>query len=161
MQPISLLAADKIVHVNLDRLPAPAASGGPGVRSQGPGVGTDAEDELVADEELPEVLSAGAATALSRLLVTAQAELEALAENGLAARRNLELLGSIGRRSEALGLAACARPLARVQEACLAAAQSGDPAQRHAAAGAVLHAYYVLRLAGQQEAVAAATAGLA
>lgn len=157
VQPISLLFADKIVHVNLDQ----AASTVKAKKAPTAPAAEPEEEQLEADEDTPEFSPAGAATALSRLLVTAEAELEALAENGLAARRDLELLASIAKRFDALGLAACGRPLTRLRESCAGSAQSSDPEQRHAAAGSVLHAYYILRLAGEQEAVAAATAGLA
>lgn len=156
VQPISLISDDKIVHLNLDQAPA-----GTGVRSQGPGAAADADDEQLDSDDEPELQQVGAGSALSRLLVTAQAELEALAENGLAARRDLSLLVSIAKRLDALGLTACARPLARLGEQLTSSAKLADPEHRQAAAGTVLHAYYVLRLAGEQESVAAATATLA
>jgi hypothetical protein len=154
LQPISLFVADKPLHVNLDQAPAAPAENPKSVAAE-------IDEEVLQDEEevLPQ-LAAGTATALSRLLVTAQAELEAFADNGLLARRDLELLSAIAKRLDALGLAACARPLARLAESLASAARQTDQSEQRFAAGKLLHAYYVLRLATDQEAVAAATAGL-
>lgn len=74
-------------------------------------------------------------------------ELEALAEGGIAVRRDFELLKSAARRLESLGLTACSRPLGRLLEAMSTSAKLADPEARHVAAGLLLGAYDVLRLA--------------
>ncbi len=155
VQPISLLSDEEVINLNLDKAQPAAAAAVQQTR--------EPDDETLADDDsLDSPLTAGGpATALSRLLVTAQAELESLAENGLSARRDLALLGNIARRLEALGLSVCSVPLQRLMEQMTTAARLADPAERTTVAGTLLAAYYVLRLAGDQESVAAALAGVA
>jgi hypothetical protein len=155
VQPISLLSDEEVISLNLDKA-QPTAAG----TAQQP---REPDDETLADDDsLDSPLAAGGpATALSRLLVTAQAELESLAENGLSARRDLTLLGNIARRLEALGLSVCSVPLQRLMEQMATAVRLADPAERATLAGTLLAAYYILRLAGDQESVAAALAGVA
>jgi hypothetical protein len=93
-------------------------------------------------------------------LITAQAEVEALAESGIAVRHNPDLLTSAARRLDGLGLASCAVPVQRLLTALASPARLMEPAARDAASGALLHASYILRLAADHETVAAACAGL-
>jgi hypothetical protein len=155
VQPISLFAAESIVHLNLDKAqPAATTAEAKSAEKETP------EEVLLADEDEQPLAYAGPASALARLLVTAQAELEALAENGVSARREVELLAGIAKRLDALGLATCAHPLARLKDQLASSAKLADPEHHHVVAGTLLAAYYILRLAGDQEAVAAATASL-
>jgi hypothetical protein len=102
----------------------------------------------------------GSGTPLGRFLITAQAEIEALAESGIAVRHNLGLLTDAGKRFEALGLTSCAMPLVRLAAALSNSAKLAEPEARDYAAGTLLQAYYVLRLAADNETLAAACAGL-
>jgi hypothetical protein len=155
VQPIALFVEGEILNLNLQKpgtpmscAVEPAASGE-----------RDTDEPLHADD-LGESRISVSATALGRLFTTAQAELESLAESGIAARRNTDLLSSAARRLGALGLATCARPLERLLEAASGGARLADRAHQDAAAAALLRAYYVLGLAMDQEVVAAACAGL-
>ncbi len=103
---------------------------------------------------------ATAATPLGRLLATAQAEVEALAESGVAARRNLDLLHSAAKRLEALGLASCWRALSGLLDALASSSRLAGPEGRDEAAGRLLHAYYLLRLAAEYETIDIACTGL-
>jgi hypothetical protein len=93
-------------------------------------------------------------------LITAQAEVEALAESGIAVRHNPELLTSAARRLEGLGLTSCAVPVLRLVQALSSPARLMEAEARDVASGALLHASYVLHLAADHETVAAACGGL-
>ena len=64
------------------------------------------------------------------------------------------------RRLEALGLSACARPLAGMLRVLELAAQGGETSAWNEAAGRLLHAYYVTRLAADHEMINIACQGL-
>jgi hypothetical protein len=158
VQPISLYVEDRMVHLTLpDAKAAPAvatASGGAPVPEP------DSEEETIAGEEEAAVPQAAVTTPLGRILVTVQAELEALVEGGIAVRRNFDMLQSAARRLETLGLTACARPLAGMLRALEVATQRGESDGRNEAAGRLLHAYYVTRLAADHETIELACQGL-
>jgi hypothetical protein len=63
-------------------------------------------------------------------------------------------------RLGALGLSTCARPLAGLLHALELASQSSDTDGWNGAAGRLLHAYYVLRLAADHETIDLACQGL-
>jgi hypothetical protein len=151
VQPISLFDSGTVLNLNLHK-PGPSQT----IAQEKPSA---EEDELLDGETAHDAMS-GSATALGRLLSTAQAELESLAEGGIAARRNIDLVASAARRFETLGLSACARPLERCIESLSSSARLAEPSQANTAAAALLHAYYVLRLALDQEVIASACAGL-
>ena len=159
IQPISLYVEDRIIHLTLpDPKPVPGAkpakkSGFATAAGGSSRQDAEREEEVIAgdsEEALPQV---AVTTPLGRILVTVQAELEALIEGGIAARRNVELLRSAAKRLEALGLTACARPLTAALQALEAAARRGEPHAWNEAAGRLLHAYYVTRLAADYETI--------
>lgn len=167
IQPISLYTEDRIVHLTLlDPKAAPSGAKPPKKARAGktgggsPTQETESEEEIVAGEEEETAPQPAAATPLGRILITVQAELEALVEGGIAARRDVALLRSAAKRLEALGLIACARPLAAVLQALESAAQRGDADAGNDAAGRLLHAYYVTRLAADYEMIDLACQGL-
>jgi hypothetical protein len=153
VQPISLFDGDKTIHLNLHQ---PAVGQ---VTTIIAAAAEAAEEEQLATEE-ESLAAAGSATPLGRLLTTAQAELEGLAESGVAARRERDLLINIGKRMEALGLLACAAPVKRLAEGLVSSAKLADAEHRGLVAGELLRCYYVLRLAADEETLAAACAGL-
>jgi hypothetical protein len=166
VQPISLFAGEKIIHLTL----ADGAAAGkkspkdPSVspRQKGRPSGEPAEDEELASEEYEEAAlsQAAAATPLGRLITTAQAELEAIVESGIAVRRGGEMLQSAAKRLENLGLTVCSRALAAFFDAYSRSAHSPESEIRREAAAKLLRAYYLLRLAADQETINAACAGL-
>jgi hypothetical protein len=160
VQPISLFDSDSIVNLNLEK---GSATAGNGVRSERPS-GRDKEpegDEVLAVEAGDDdLMPSGSATPLGRFLITALAEVEALAESGIAVRHDAELLTGAARRLEGLGLTSCAVPILRMVEAVSRSAKLAEGEARDYAAGTLLHAAYVLRLAADHETVAAACAGL-
>lgn len=166
VQPISLYVEDRIVHLTLlEAKPAPVAArparkaaaktGRVSAEQQ-----ADNEEETVAGEEDEAAPQAAVTTPLGRILVTVQAELEALVEGGIAARRDVQLLRSATKRLEALGLTACSRPLAATLDSLETAARRGDPGTWNEAAGRLLHAYYVIQLAADHEMIDIACRGL-
>jgi len=167
VQPISLYVEDRIVHLTL--LDPKSASGSAklvqntsGGKASGGALDHEAEseEEIVAGEEDGAAPQAAITTPLGRILVTFQAELEALSEGGIAARRNVDLLRAAAKSLEALGLVACARPLSAALRALEVAAQCGETDAWNDAAGRLLHAYYVTRLAADFETVEIACLGL-
>jgi hypothetical protein len=85
--------------------------------------------------------------------------LEALGEAGLLAAPETESLRRFATQADGLGLAVCARPLGRLAEQLERARKSVQP-EAGPAAETLLGAYYIVRFAAAQEAVAAATAAL-
>jgi hypothetical protein len=157
VQPISVFVGDRIVHLTLqDRGKSKSKS----ARKKSAAAAVPENEETLDEEEEDALPQVAAVTALGRLLVTSQAEVEGLVEGGIAARRNLDLLQSAAKRLEALGLCVCSRPLAHLVEALVRSSDLAEPDARDRAAGRLLHAYYLLRLAADQETVEAACAGL-
>lgn len=157
VEPISLLVGEELIPLNLPEPP----KGGKQPAAAAPALAEATQEELPPleeDDELP-ALEAGPATALARVLITAQAELEAAAESGLAARRDLDLLAALAKRLDALGLAACARPLAHFHS-LLASGAGRNEATARTTAAALLRTYYILRLAADQESLASVLANL-
>jgi hypothetical protein len=155
VQPIALFIDGKVENLNLQKPGTPTSRGAkPGASNA-----CDADEQPDADDA-GESRASSAATALGRLFSTAQAELESFAEGGIAARRNTDLLASAAKRFELLGLATCARPLERLLATISSGARLAEVSHQNTAAAALLRAYYVLRLAMDQEVVAAACAGL-
>jgi len=150
VEPIALYEEKKVFNITLDGTagskvavsPAPAA--------------TDEEDEPAETEE-EEVHTA---TALGLLLARMSERLEALGEAGLLAAPETESLRRFATQADGLGLAVCARPLGRLAEQLERARKSVQP-EAGPAAETLLGAYYIVRFAAAQEAVAAATATLA
>jgi hypothetical protein len=159
VQPISLFAGDAIVNLNLEQRSAlaggAAPSGQAAVREKEP-----ERDEVLGGDGEEELMASGSATPLGRFLITAQAEVEALAESGIAVRHDSELLTGAARRLEGLGLTSCAVPILRLVEAVSRSSKLAEGEGRDYAARTLLHAAYVLRLAADHETVAAACAGL-
>ncbi len=158
VQPISLFVEDKIVSLTLDE-PVAAVSGRRRPKAP-PAAEAAEEEEFLAGEDDDSLPSGTAATPLGRLLVTAQAEVEALAENGIAVRRDLDLLQSAARRLEILGLTACSQPLVHLVEALASSAGLSESGSRNEIVGQLLHAYYVSRLAADYETIETACEGL-
>ena len=159
IQPISLFAGEKILNLNLERNTAPVAAKPKRDATAAGENGTEGEEVLGGDNE-EELVLQGSGTPLGRFLITAQAEIEALAESGIAVRHDLGLLTDAAKRFEALGLTSCATPLVRLVAALSNSAKLAEAEARDYAAGTLLHTYYVLRLAADNETVAAACAGL-
>ena len=111
VQPISLYAEDRILHLTLLEKKASrrAAKSTKIAPKDEPGT----EEEIVAGEEELAARKLAVTTSLGRILVTVQAELEALVEGGIAVRRSVELLRNAAARLDALGLRRCARPAGR------------------------------------------------
>ncbi|PWT80049.1 MAG: hypothetical protein C5B58_12395 [Acidobacteria bacterium] len=152
IQPISLFLEDRVVSVNLDSAETkPTAANAPD------GAG-DEEQDLGGLDPLDDQADAGVAvagtTAIGRLLMAAQAEIESIAESGTGLRRDLGLLSGTAGRFEALGLATCAKPLAQLVQ--LLTRSAGDLGTRDEAAGRLLWSYYLLQLAATQETIATA-----
>jgi hypothetical protein len=158
VQPISLYVEDKTVHLTLLE-PEGAAPAKPPPQEAAANEPPGSEEELLAGDDDP-VPEAAPATPLGRILTTAQAEVESLVEAGLAVRRNLDLLQGAAKRLETLSLTACSRPLSGLAEAIANSTRLADPRFRDQAAGRLLHAYYVLRLAADQETIESACTGL-
>jgi uncharacterized Zn finger protein len=172
IEPISLYAADKFVHLTL--LPAKPRRGGAGrgkkakkAKSGGPEPTPDSQvsdglgaDGMGADGTGLQIPSVSITTPLGRILVTVHAELEALVEGGIAAQRNVDLLQSAHKRLEVLGLTTCARSLGILLQALRAAPGRGEAEAWNHAAGALLHAYYVTQLASDFEVISVACQGL-
>ncbi len=160
VQPISLFVDEQIINLNLDKAAAVSQqNAGPQLDEQAASPGAES-DEALDEDEAGDLVQAAGTSPLGRCLIAAQAELEAIAESGTAVRRDLELLRGAAKRFAALGLSACSRPLDRLLESVSVAGRLTDPEARHEAAGRVLHAYFVHRLAADQETVALACAGL-
>lgn len=158
VQPISLFDGDEIVSLNLIK---PAANAAKGKLAKPTAAKIVDEEETLSGESDDEFRSTGSGTPLGRFLITAQAEIEALAESGIAVRHNNELLQLAAVRFESLGLLTCSRTVRRLAESVAIPARLSEPAARDAAAGALLQAGYVLQLAADHEIVAGACAGLA
>jgi hypothetical protein len=165
VQPISLFVEDRIVHLTL--LDPHGAPAGPkpnkkrkAMTASSPPQQESDEEEIVAGDEEVSVPQLTVASATGRILVTVQAELEALVECGIAVRRNLDLLRAAAKQLDAIGLTACARPLAAALQALETAAQRSEPGVWNDAAGRLLHAYYVTRLAADFEMIDIACRGL-
>jgi len=156
IQPISLFVGDRILHLDFDE------QAGAVPRNIGPQMiaATSDEDELLPDDRAEDAIQPSAATPLGRLLITAQAEVEALAESGIMVRRNLDLLTSAAKRLETLGLTSCSRPMLRLAAELGSATKLAQPNHVNQVAGTLLHTYYTLRLAADQETIAAACEGL-
>jgi hypothetical protein len=167
VQPISIYVEDRIVHLTLLDPKQASATMKPATKAKSakpagnsPPQEVEEEDETIGGEEEAGVPQFAVTTSLGRILVTIQAELESLVEGGIAARRNLDLLWSAAKRLDALGLTACARPLGSVLQALETAGQSQAPDAWNAAAGRLLHTYYVTRLAADYEMIDIACQGL-
>ena len=156
VQPISLLTPDKIIHLNLAQTNSPPAA------KMKPAPAAAEESVLdVEDDDSPSLDQQGVGSPLSRLIVTAQAELESLVENGLVARRGHEILERIAQRFTALGLGSCAGKLKKLHEQLTSTSRLAEPEFQHAAAATLLRAYFILQLAAEQESVALAAAQVA
>lgn len=163
VQPISLFTEDRIVHLTLldPRSAASASKSSPKTATSNATSDPEAtEDETVTGGDEETLPQPAVVTALGRILITAEAELEALVEGGIAIRRNLDLLHGATKRLEALGLTTCARPLAAFLQTLESAARSGESDAWPAAAARLLHAYYVTRLAADHEMIDIACQGL-
>jgi hypothetical protein len=117
--------------------------------------GDDEGSDLTQEDGPP----APSSTRIGMLLDALAAHLETIGEGGFAAYRAIAELRGLATRAEALGLSSCARPVVRVVEH-LDQQRRGEPVDPDIAARDLLRAYYIVRLAAAQEAVAAATAKL-
>jgi len=168
VQPISLLSGDKVIHLNLAQLKySPAWSGTTAKPTQPELEDEQLDDEQLDDEQLDDeqppasIAASNSGSSLTRLIITGQAELEALAENGLVARRDTSMLASLAKRFEALGLLTCSTRLHQLHEQLASSARLAEPAYQQLAAQSLLQSYYLLQLAAEQESVAAAAASVA
>jgi hypothetical protein len=149
VEPVALYQGTKVINLTLDGLPA--------TKPQGNVVST--EEEETEESEQPEALTASS-SALGLLLTRLGEQLESAAEGGLRSARNADALRNLAAQADAVGLAACARPVTLLANQLDGIRKSieADSAQ---AAGTLLRAYYVIRFAAAQEIVAGATARLA
>jgi hypothetical protein len=152
VQPISLYADEKIIHLTLldpktRRGSGKRAKKARGAKAAARGVKpeTERDEDLGADREEAAALPIAVTTPLGRILVTVQAELEAFVEGGLAAQRNVDLLRTAQKRLDALGLTAV---------------RGGEAPAWNDAAGRLLRAYYVTHLAADYETISVACRGL-
>jgi hypothetical protein len=152
VQPISLFVEDRVVSLNLE------SSDTKPTGSNAADAAGDEEQDLGGSDPFDDQADVGVAvagtTAIGRLLMAAQAEIESIAESGTALRRDLGLLSGTAGRFEALGLATCAKPLAQLVR--LLTRSAADLGTRDEAAGRLLWSYYVLQLAATQETIATA-----
>jgi hypothetical protein len=167
VQPISLYADEKIIHLTLldpktRRGSGKRAKKARGAKAAARGVKpeTERDEDLGADREEAAALPIAVTTPLGRILVTVQAELEAFVEGGLAAQRNVDLLRTAQKRLDALGLTAGARPLDSLLQALATAVRGGEAPAWNDAAGRLLRAYYVTHLAADYETISVACRGL-
>jgi hypothetical protein len=146
VEPITLYQGTKVINLTLDGLPA--------TKPQGNVVGT--EEEESEESEQPEA-PAASSSALGLLLTRIGEQLESVAEGGLRSARNADMLRNLAAQADAVGLAACARPVTLLANQLDGIRKSvdSDTAQ---AAGTLLRGYYVIRFAAAQEIVAGATA---
>jgi hypothetical protein len=149
VEPIALYEEKKVFNITLD-----GAAGSTSVSQPAPAA-EEEEDEPVESEE--EVVHT--ATALGLLLSSMSERLEALGEAGLLSAPETESLRRFATQADGLGLAVCARPLGRLAEQLERARGSVQP-EAGPAAETLLAAYYIVRFAAAQLAVAAATASL-
>lgn len=158
LQPMSLISDDRILSLNLEKTP-PTGPAATATAADSPPA-----DELESDEDAAAidnaVVGAMATTSLGRLLIGAQAELEAIAESGIAAHRDNDRLRAAANRLESIGLVACARPLSRLVEMLDRFVNAGAVDDRRAVAARLLQAHYVVHLAGVQEGIGLALAGI-
>ncbi|MCA9269797.1 MAG: hypothetical protein KDA41_15055, partial [Planctomycetales bacterium] len=112
------------------------------------------------DEGEPSAVGPSAASRLGQLLITAQAELEAIAESGLSVRRDLSLLRGAHVRLEAIGLSVAAEPLGALLRKFDNPTALTQPEVSQQTADLVLRLAYVLQLCGVQETLASACAEL-
>jgi hypothetical protein len=158
IQPISLFVGERIIHLNV-----PSKDLSTNLRKKrGP---TKREDEATSDEaadddEQNPAAALSSSSGLARLLATALAELESIAESGVGVRRNLDLLQAAQKRLDAVGVRVCSQSLLHFLAGAGSAQRGSEPETRGEAASRLLHAYYVLGLAAHQEALVAATKSL-
>jgi hypothetical protein len=150
VEPIALYEEKKVFNITLDG----SAGSVTAPVTPAAGVGEEEEPSEVEEEEVH------TGTALGLLLTRASERLEALGEAGLRSAPETEVLRRLASQTDSLGLAACARPLSRLAEQLDRVRNSLQP-DAAAAAETLLRAYYVVRFAATQEAVAAATSALA
>jgi len=157
VQPISLITGSGVISLNLPDAKRPSTK----QRQQKQNEENSSVKEESLDEDDPAIVDlSGAATPLGRLLIAAQAELEAIAEGGIAIQRDFHVLETAARRFETLGLSTCAYPLQRLANALQSSSRLADQHHRQQTAGDLLHAYYLLRMASDQETLALACSGL-
>jgi hypothetical protein len=150
VEPIALFQEKGIFNLTLD-------SGTQALSVAATKVAAAEEEEADADGEEPEAVPS--ATRLGLLLSSLETELEALAEGGVTAVRDIAPLRKLAGSAESLGLTCCARAALRLVEQLERDRKSVEP-DRGRSAELLLQAYYTVRLATAQEAVAAATAQL-
>jgi hypothetical protein len=146
VEPISLATEDRVISLGLDgsgMLPARAVDARTDAWiEENEAAEVDAEDEDVT------ALDQGP---IGQLLAATTAELEGLAEGGVAAYRGWSRLRGLTEKSERLGLAALSSSLRRL------VSTAGQTGSSQAAAEACLRVTYVVELTAATAAVAAAT----
>ncbi len=171
--PISLLnrsllprpIQSSVLHLTLDpwkatTTPAAPASATPANEAMPPEASEEEEDALEEEQEgEQEDDFAGDHSAVSQLLRTASHELEQIAERGVRASSPAveDQLRSLAERMRQIGLIACANALASVAAHMAASRHQMNP-ESEQIAHALLHSYYLLRLAVEQLAVTEALA---
>ncbi len=155
VEPIALQGTKGILNLSLDDapsrpLPHPAARRAtpvPEVEEADDGPEPDSGDPIPS------------ATPIGRLLEAMTFHLEMIGAAGFAAFRPIADLRALADRADALGLSSCGGPVGRVVEH-IERQRRDDPIDADLAARDLLRAYYVVRLAGAQEAAAVAAARL-
>ena len=125
IQPISLLVQGHVISLNLEKALGNTKLAVAGNRQEI----TEEDDDTgiwePRDGETADAIAVAGKTAIGRLLMAAQAEIEQMAESGTGVRRDLDLLNRAAARFEALGLSSCARPLLNLAK--LLARSTTDP----------------------------------
>ena len=161
VEPISLFAESRTIHLTLDdaNLASPAGSDSGLKASLTNGTESDEPSGFdEADDDDPSV--AGTSTPLGIFLSSIEAELERIAESGTSGRRDLVPLEQATSKLGALGLEIAAAAVGRLVEKLRLAPQAMGLGRQQEAAAALLRAAYVVRMAIVEETLALATAGL-
>jgi hypothetical protein len=149
VEPVALHEAGKTLNLTLDAASA-TSDAVPAVSAPRE---TPAEETDEPSEDEPELEISR--SALAQFLWRMESELEATGEAGVSASRDCSNLAALAATADSLGMKSCALAVGRVHAELeqLRRTAASDP---FPAAEAVLRAYYILRLASEQEAVARA-----
>lgn len=135
VEPVALHDLGQVVNLTLDCEPSDPAASPPEPSDSYP------------DRDEPERVNVETAPSpLGDLLGTLEAVLEGMAEEGINAARDVSHLRDSAQRAESVGLFACARGIRNLVDS-VERSRSEPERGSEAAAGALLYAYYVSRLA--------------
>lgn len=154
VEPVTLIEDERFINLTLDvpRQPVQAQV----MRSSSPGATFPAARESLDDEAALPLAASGAK--LGQSLTILMHELEAIAESGVAANHDLQVIGDATERLTQLGAAAVVTVTRRLIADLERARKTLAPENRAQAAGSLLRAYYVARLAAEHNAFAATAA---